>query len=46
MDTKYSELPLRLRVLNIKDFALIDFNKEQLILFVISTSGDGKMIIC
>lgn len=42
MGTKYTELMFHPRVLNMKDFATLDFNREQLILSVVSTSGDGK----
>lgn len=42
MGTKYSEFGLHPRVLNMKDFALLDLKREQLILSVVSTSGDGK----
>ena len=41
MGTKYSELALHPRALNMRDFAILDFKREQLILYIVSTSGDG-----
>ena len=38
----YQELSLQPRVLNSKDFELIDFSQEQVVLCVFSTTGDGE----
>lgn len=41
----YQELSLQPRVVNSKDFELIDFTNEQVILCVFSTTGDGEQEI-
>ena len=42
-DETDKEQSLQPRVLNAKDFEKVDFNKEQVLLCVFSTSGDGKI---
>ena len=37
----YQELSLQPRVINAKDFELLDFDKEQVALCLFSTTGDG-----
>ena len=41
-DNGYQELSLQPRVLNAKAFEMVDFSREQVLLCVFSTSGDGK----
>ncbi len=41
-DESYRELSWQPRVMNSKDFEKIDFSKEQALLCVFSTTGDGK----
>lgn len=43
-DETYQELSLQPRVVNAKDFELLDFNKEQVALCLFSTTGDGKFM--
>ena len=38
------EKKLQPRIVNAKDFSLIDFKKEQLLLCILSTTGDGKIM--
>ena len=37
----YQELSIQPRVLNAKDFNILDFTKEQVVLCLFSTTGDG-----
>ena len=41
-DSGYQDLSLQPRVLNAKAFEMVDFGREQVLLCVFSTSGDGK----
>lgn len=40
-DESYQEVSLQPRVVNAKDFELLDFDKEQVALCLFSTTGDG-----
>ena len=44
-DDVCQELSLQPRVLNAKDFEKVDFSREQVLLCVFSTSGDGKPLL-
>lgn len=45
-DETYQELSLQPRVVNAKDFKVLVFDKEQVLLCLFSTTGDGKETAC
>lgn len=40
-DEECAQLDIQPRVVNARDYKLIEFDKEQVVLFVFSTTGDG-----